>query len=86
MVKDIGEPVKNIKALCERLEACRNQVLNNSGAILRQFGQLVLMLEADADSWARFRHFATGHSAWSLMQKAEPFCRQSWPLSFVLET
>ncbi len=27
MVKEIGEPVKNIKALCDRLEACRNQVM-----------------------------------------------------------
>ncbi len=27
MVKEIAEPVKNIKALCDRLEACRNQVL-----------------------------------------------------------
>jgi hypothetical protein len=27
MVKEIAEPVKNIKALCDRLEACRNQVM-----------------------------------------------------------
>lgn len=42
MVKGIGEPVKNIKALCDRLEACRNQENNpDSAAYKRKLEELV---------------------------------------------